>query len=125
MLKRYQLGYHHTSNIDSYLVPGQITTFSSYPGVIHSQDDFYLVVGGPEFGKKHQLAVLGTAFNCYNRTSLSSLDQEEQVMTRGLFLNQPNGCSVSVYQFLKFLVVMLLLTTNKSKGKENFKNLCL
>jgi hypothetical protein len=80
VLKRYQLGYHHTSEIDSHLVPGQITAFSSYPGAIHSQDDFYLVAGRPEFGKReHQLAILGTAFNFYNRTSLGNFDQREQV----------------------------------------------
>lgn len=81
VLKRYQFGYHHTSDANSDPVPGQIITFSSYPGVIHSQDDFYLVVGQPEFGKKkHQLAVLGTAFHSYSR-SVASLNQKEQVMT--------------------------------------------
>lgn len=81
VLKRYQLSYHQTPKTDSYLVPGQIITFSSYPGVIHSQDDFYLVAGRPEFGKRqHQLAILGTAFNFYNRTSLSSFEQKEQVL---------------------------------------------
>jgi hypothetical protein len=81
VLKCYQLGYHHTSKADSYLVPGQIIKFSSYQGVIHSQDDFYLVTGRPEFGKRqHQLAILGTAYNFYNRTSLGSFDQKEQVI---------------------------------------------
>ncbi|XP_021942139.1 putative phospholipase B-like lamina ancestor isoform X2 [Zootermopsis nevadensis] len=80
VLKRYQLGYHRTSDRDSFPVPGQIITFSSYPGVIHSQDDFYLVAGGLKFGKKqHQLAVLGTAFS-YNNRTLSSFDQKEQVL---------------------------------------------
>jgi hypothetical protein len=82
VLKRYQFGYHHTSDANSNPVPGQIITFSSYPGVIHSQDDFYLVVGQPEFGKrKHQLAVLGTAFHSYNSSSVASLNHKEQVMT--------------------------------------------
>jgi hypothetical protein len=84
VLKRYQLGYHYTSQTDSYLVPGQITTFSSYPGAIHSQDDFYLVAGRPEFGmRQHQLAVLGTAFNFYNRTAFGNFDQKEQVIEPG------------------------------------------
>jgi len=82
VMKRYQFGYHHTSDANSDPVPGQIITFSSYPGVIHSQDDFYLVVGQPEFGKRqHQLAVLGTAFHSNNRCSVASLNQKEQVMT--------------------------------------------
>jgi hypothetical protein len=82
VLKRYQFGYHHTSDTNSNPVPGQILTFSSYPGVIHSQDDFYLVVDQLEFGKRqHQLAVLGTAFNSYNSSSVTSLNQKEQVMT--------------------------------------------
>ncbi|PNF23940.1 hypothetical protein B7P43_G10043 [Cryptotermes secundus] len=81
VLKCYQLSYHHTSETASHLVPGQVITFSSYPGVIHSQDDFYLVSGRPQFGKRqHQLAILGTAFNFYNRTSLGSFAQEEQVL---------------------------------------------
>jgi len=81
VMKRYQFGYHHTSDTNSDPVPGQIITFSSYPGVIHSQDDFYLVAGQPEFGKrKHQLAVLGTAFHSYNRSSVGSLNQKEQVV---------------------------------------------
>jgi hypothetical protein len=87
VLKRYHLGYHHTSGDDSSLVPGQITTFSSYPGVIHSQDDFYLVLRGPEFGKKQQqLAVLGIAFN-YNRTS-NTFDQNERVIITALVIKQ-------------------------------------
>lgn len=82
VLKRYQFSYHHTSDANSNPVPGQIITFSSYPGVIHSQDDFYLVVGQPEFGKRqHQLAVLGTAFNSYNSFSETNFNQSEQVMT--------------------------------------------
>lgn len=82
VLKRYQFGYHHTSDTNSNPVPGQILTFSSYPGVIHSQDDFYLVVDQLEFGKRqHQLAVLGTAFNSYNSSSVTSLNQKEQVLT--------------------------------------------
>jgi hypothetical protein len=113
VLKRYQLGYHHTSDRDSNLVPGQIITFSSYPGVIHSQDDFYLVVGGPEFGKKqHQLAVLGTAFS-YNNRTLSSFDQKEQVMITGLLSKQPNDCLVPLYQFLKLLIAVLFTTDNQ------------
>lgn len=82
VLKRYHFGYHHTSNTNSNPIPGQILTFSSYPGVIHSQDDFYLVVGRLEFGKRlHQLAVLGTAFNSYNSSSVASLNKKEQVIT--------------------------------------------
>jgi hypothetical protein len=111
VLKRYQFGYHHTSDANSDPVPGQIITFSSYPGVIHSQDDFYLVVGQPEFGKKkHQLAVLGTAFHSYSR-SVASLNQKEQVLIGprvmaanrlaqsgylwGHYLAQANSCTAS------------------------------
>ncbi|XP_069702863.1 putative phospholipase B-like lamina ancestor isoform X1 [Periplaneta americana] len=81
VLKRYQLGYHHTSDPNSKLVQGQVITFSSYPGVIHSQDDFYLVMGEGEFGKKpHQLAVLGTAFSNHSRTSVLNAEPTEQVL---------------------------------------------
>jgi len=112
VLKRYQFGYHHTSDANSNTVPGQIITFSSYPSVIHSQDDFYLVVGQPEFGKrKHQLAVLGTALHSYNRSSVASFNQEEQVLigprvmaanrlaqggySWGHYLAQANSCTAS------------------------------
>lgn len=112
VLKRYQFGYHHTSDANSNPVPGQIITFSSYPGVIHSQDDFYLVAGQPEFGKRqHQLAVLGTAFNSYIRSSVARLNPIEQVLIGprvmaanrlaqggylwGHYLSQTDSCTAS------------------------------
>ncbi|KAL0272702.1 UNVERIFIED_CONTAM: hypothetical protein PYX00_005573 [Menopon gallinae] len=42
MLKHYQFPYRKSRRV-SEIVPGRKITFSSYPGVIHSMDDFYVV----------------------------------------------------------------------------------
>lgn len=43
--KKYDFGYHRT-NTTSDLIPGSSMTFSSYPGVIQSGDDFYVISSG-------------------------------------------------------------------------------
>lgn len=42
-LKRYNFAYHRTKDFKSGLVPGHSISFSSYPGVIYSGDDFNLI----------------------------------------------------------------------------------
>jgi len=43
ILKKYDLKYHVTDNANSELIPGDIMTFSSYPGSVTSGDDFYVI----------------------------------------------------------------------------------
>lgn len=40
--KRYHFGLHSLGS-DEEEVPGSVITFTSYPGTIHSQDDFYQI----------------------------------------------------------------------------------
>ncbi|GIY39257.1 putative phospholipase B-like 2 [Caerostris darwini] len=43
VLKKYSLQFHTTLSITSPIVPGHTYTFSSQPGFLFSQDDFYLI----------------------------------------------------------------------------------
>lgn len=74
ILKRYKLNYHKTSKEDSESVPGTSIDFSSYPGSITSQDEFYLVKG-----HKHRMAVAGTALRNYNNKLWQEVNITEQV----------------------------------------------
>ena len=44
VLKKYSLSYHTVPNGES--IPGNIMSFSSYPGMIFSFDDFYMISSG-------------------------------------------------------------------------------
>ena len=46
VLKKYTFGYHWTDRTKGALVPGQSMSFSSYPGVIYSGDDFNVISSG-------------------------------------------------------------------------------
>ena len=46
MLKKYDFAYHWTSGEKQRLVPGKVLSFSGYPGVIYSGDDFTLSSAG-------------------------------------------------------------------------------
>ncbi len=43
VLKRYRLNFHWTERDRAAVVPGSVASFSSYPGVIYSGDDFNVV----------------------------------------------------------------------------------
>lgn len=73
ILKRYKLNYH-LKNDDSTPVPGIQVDFSSYPGSVTSQDEFYLLQG-----KKHRLAITGTSLRNYNNKLWKEVDIIEQV----------------------------------------------
>lgn len=66
ILKKYQFHYHKTSAQNSPEVPGQIISFSSYPGVLFSQDDFYSVSNSRDKVGKNQLVIAGCAINNNN-----------------------------------------------------------
>ncbi|XP_065210188.1 putative phospholipase B-like 2 isoform X2 [Planococcus citri] len=42
--KKYNFNYHLTGRSNAELVPGRTISFTSYPGAIHSQDDFYQIL---------------------------------------------------------------------------------
>lgn len=46
ILKNYEFYFHRTASTDSSLIPGYNMTFSSYPGSLHSADDFYQISSG-------------------------------------------------------------------------------
>lgn len=46
ILKNYEFYFHRTDAPDSPQIPGHNMTFSSYPGALHSGDDFYLISSG-------------------------------------------------------------------------------
>lgn len=54
------------------LVPGRVVTFTSYPGTIHSQDDFYQV-------SDKSLTVTGTAIKNLNHALWAKAEVTTQV----------------------------------------------
>ena len=46
ILKRYKLHLHYTNDTSAALVPGNDVSFSGYPGIIWSGDDFYTISSG-------------------------------------------------------------------------------
>lgn len=55
--KKYSFNYHLTGKSKSDLVPGRIVSFTSYPGSIHSQDDFYQI----QMNDDSKVTITGTA----------------------------------------------------------------
>uniref|UniRef100_A0A0K8TK86 Phospholipase B-like n=1 Tax=Tabanus bromius TaxID=304241 RepID=A0A0K8TK86_TABBR len=43
--KRYKLNYHFSPDLKTHTVPGSDITFTSYPGILASTDDFYIIKG--------------------------------------------------------------------------------
>ena len=58
--KQYDFPVRQTGSRESDFIPGQIMTFSSYPGMVYSMDDFYQMQSG--------LAVMETTIGNYNET---------------------------------------------------------
>ncbi|XP_022187919.2 putative phospholipase B-like lamina ancestor [Nilaparvata lugens] len=77
--KQYKFGLHQTGKLGSALVPGQVMTFTSYPGSVFSQDDFYKVTltTHPTSSK---IVVSGTVLKNLNPESWAQVDASEQVL---------------------------------------------
>ncbi|CAK1556364.1 unnamed protein product [Leptosia nina] len=73
IMKRYKLNYHTTSK-DATLAPGETIDFSSYPGSITSQDEFYVIRGS-----NHRIAVSGTTIKNYNTKLWKDVNITEQL----------------------------------------------
>nr|CAD7266765.1 unnamed protein product [Timema shepardi] len=82
LMKRYELNYlnyHLLPTRDWNLIQGRDVVFSSYPGVVYSQDDFYVVSGDPSTspGSVHKLVVTGTALDNHNKALWDAVDVEQ------------------------------------------------
>lgn len=62
MLKHYQFPYHKSRRL-SEIVPGRKITFSSYPGVVHSMDDFYVIQNDET---QEELVITGIPLTVFN-----------------------------------------------------------
>lgn len=72
--KRYNFGYHETESDDSALVNGKIVEFTSYPGSVYSQDDFYKIT---KRNSKTETAVTGTELQNKNRQLWEKIMQKK------------------------------------------------
>lgn len=81
--KRYNFGFHEieSDDRDRTLVNGQIVEFTSYPGSIYSQDDFYKVT---KRNSKTETCVVGTELLNNNRQLWEKIMQKKDVQ---VFLN--------------------------------------
>ncbi|XP_025207933.1 putative phospholipase B-like 2 isoform X2 [Melanaphis sacchari] len=75
--KRYNFGFHETESDDSALVNGKIIEFTSYPGSVYSQDDFYKVT---KKGSKIETTVVGTELQNNNRQLWEKIMKKDQVL---------------------------------------------
>lgn len=73
ILKRYKLKYHPTATSPD-VVPGASIDFSSYPGSVTSQDEFYIIRG-----HEHKMAVTGTSLRNYNSKLWHEVNITDQV----------------------------------------------
>jgi len=76
ILKRYNFGFHETEGDNNVLVNGKIIEFTSYPGSIYSQDDFYKIT---KKNSKPQTTVVGTELKNNNRQLWEKIMKTDQV----------------------------------------------
>lgn len=74
--KRYNFGFHEIESQNSALVNGKIVEFTSYPGSIYSQDDFYKIT---KRGSKTEVTVVGTEIQNNNRQLWEKIMKLDQV----------------------------------------------
>ncbi|KAK7862396.1 hypothetical protein R5R35_004171 [Gryllus longicercus] len=80
IMKKYEFHYHLTSTQNSPEVPGKVISFSSYPAILFSQDDFYSISGSKDKATKHQLVISGTTINNYNEALWNFIDPVGKVL---------------------------------------------
>lgn len=78
--KRYNFGYHEIESDDSALVNGKIVEFTSYPGSVYSQDDFYKVT---KRNSKTETTVAGTELQNKNRQLWEKIMQKKDQVSIG------------------------------------------
>lgn len=78
MQKRYSFSFHMTGKPNSELVPGRVLKFTSYPGAIHSQDDFYQVYMDTT---SKRITVAGCAIKNLNTTLWNAVDVMNEVIS--------------------------------------------
>lgn len=76
--KRYKFGYHETEKEGSALVNGKIIEFTSYPGSIYSQDDFYKIT---QRDAEKETTVTGTELQNKNPQLWEKIMKSDQVIT--------------------------------------------
>lgn len=74
--KRYNFGYHEIESADSAHVNGKIVEFSSYPGSVYSQDDFYKITNAASIV---ETTVVGTEIQNNNRQLWEKIMKTDQV----------------------------------------------
>ncbi|XP_050427477.1 putative phospholipase B-like lamina ancestor [Adelges cooleyi] len=75
--KRYDFGYRIKGNENSPVVNGKIIEFTSYPGTIFSQDDFYRIT---QTMSNTESTVVGTQIQNNNRVLWEKIMKPEQVL---------------------------------------------
>lgn len=84
--KRYSFGFHEIESQNSALANGKIIEFTSYPGSIYSQDDFYKIT---KRDSKTETTVVGTEIENNNRQLWEKIMKLDQVF-KNSFLTMRN-----------------------------------
>uniref|UniRef100_A0A1B6DDF0 Phospholipase B-like n=2 Tax=Clastoptera arizonana TaxID=38151 RepID=A0A1B6DDF0_9HEMI len=94
--KRYRFSFHNTAERNSPLVPGQVLAFTSYPGSIHSQDDFYQISGSTN------LTITGTVIKNVNNSLWDETKITKEVLM-GPRVLAANRLSQNGYEWFNYM----------------------
>lgn len=97
MVKNYRMRYHFHEKYDSKLVSNTNIEFSSYPGVLSSSDEFYVLSG-----KMSKLIVGGVRIKNANKNLLRSVNLESSVLSAARVM-AASRLSRSPKQFARYL----------------------